>query len=96
MTVAEPVFRLDWRAAVVTGAAGGIGAAIVRSLADAGADVVVSDIDATSTTRIAAALADSGRQVLALTADVADPDSVDHLFLGAHAWRRRGARRAQH
>jgi 3-oxoacyl-[acyl-carrier protein] reductase len=89
MTAAEPAFRLDGRVAVVTGAGGGIGASIVRSLADAGADVVVSDIDAPSTRRVAATVAGSGRQVLALPADVTDPASVDHLFLGARAWRHR-------
>lgn len=37
--------RLDGRRAFVTGGAQGIGASIVRSFADAGADVVIGDVD---------------------------------------------------
>ena len=39
------LIRLDGRVAVVTGAARGLGAQIVRRLAEAGADVVAGDID---------------------------------------------------
>ena len=39
-------FRLDGKAAIVTGAAGGIGGAIVRALRDAGAKVAGVDLDA--------------------------------------------------
>ncbi|MGH8311127.1 MAG: SDR family NAD(P)-dependent oxidoreductase, partial [Steroidobacteraceae bacterium] len=38
-------FRLAGRAAIVTGAASGIGAAIAEVLAAAGARVVVADVD---------------------------------------------------
>src|SRR5947209_16275801 len=40
-----PLGRLDLRRAFVSGGAQGIGAAIVRSFAAAGADVVIGDID---------------------------------------------------
>ncbi|HKZ03843.1 MAG TPA: short-chain dehydrogenase, partial [Methylomirabilota bacterium] len=36
------LFRLDGKAAVVTGGAGGLGAAIARGLAEAGAAVAVA------------------------------------------------------
>ncbi|GAB3002853.1 SDR family oxidoreductase [Amycolatopsis acidiphila] len=39
------MFRLDNRSALVTGAGGGIGAAVARAFADAGARVLVTDID---------------------------------------------------
>src|SRR5919201_2769766 len=40
-------FRLDGKGAIVTGAAGGIGGAIVRAFRDAGAKVAGVDLDAT-------------------------------------------------
>lgn len=65
---------LDGRTALVTGAAGGIGAACAHRLAAAGATVVAVDVDGTG----AAAVADAvgGR---AVTIDLADPDRVDGL-----------------
>jgi len=51
----EPVFRLDSRKALVTGAASGIGEAIAHALARAGAAVVVADIDADKGERVAQA-----------------------------------------
>ena len=47
MTVAgtRPFGRLDGRRAFVSGGAQGIGAAIVRSFADAGAHVLIADLD---------------------------------------------------
>ena len=46
MTVAgtRPFGRLDGRRAFVSGGAQGIGAAIVRSFAEAGAHVVIADL----------------------------------------------------
>jgi 2,3-dihydro-2,3-dihydroxybenzoate dehydrogenase len=56
--------------AVVTGAAGGIGAAVVRALAADGAHVAAADLDAP-------AVAGAG---LALPCDVTDPRAVEHLL----------------
>ena len=53
-------FDLDGRVAVVTGGASGIGEATCVVLADAGAAVVVADIDETGAARTARRITDSG------------------------------------
>jgi NAD(P)-dependent dehydrogenase (short-subunit alcohol dehydrogenase family) len=71
------LLRLDGRVAVVTGAARGLGAQIVRRLAEAGADVVAGDLDLDGVTDVAGEVsAASRRRVIALRLDVSDPDSI--------------------
>ena len=65
---------LTGRRAVVTGAGGGIGAAIAARLAQAGADVVVVDRDESAAQRVASEI--GGRAVVA---DLADDDEVRAL-----------------
>ncbi len=57
---------LDGQVALITAAAGaGIGAATARVLAAAGADVVITDIDAKRTAKMADAITEAtGRKVL--------------------------------
>lgn len=67
--------RLDGRVAVVTGAAGVIGAATIRLLAERGARIVAVDRKAAE---LKAAIADlpASAQALAVTADVTQEDEV--------------------
>jgi NAD(P)-dependent dehydrogenase (short-subunit alcohol dehydrogenase family) len=73
------------RTAIVTGAAQGIGAAIASYLADAGATVVVADINAEGGAAVARKL---GEPSFSVTTDVGDPDSVAALH--AEVTRRTG------
>jgi 3-oxoacyl-[acyl-carrier protein] reductase len=50
------MFRLDGRAALVTGAGGGIGAAVAKAFAEAGAKVLVTDVDEQAAKTTAAAI----------------------------------------
>ncbi len=69
-------FRLDGKVAVVTGAARGIGAAIARAYAAAGAKVVVFDRNGDGARAVAANLPDA----LAVAGDAADPGDVARAF----------------
>ena len=61
------------RIALVTGAASGIGEAVVRQLAARGAQVLAADIDGDAATAVAMSLGD---RVQPLQVDVSDPDAV--------------------
>jgi NAD(P)-dependent dehydrogenase (short-subunit alcohol dehydrogenase family) len=61
--------------AIVTGAGSGIGAALCRALAAAGADVLCTDIDGDAAAKTAAALAGAG-SARAATLDVTDAATV--------------------
>jgi 2-dehydro-3-deoxy-L-rhamnonate dehydrogenase (NAD+) len=67
-----PYFDLTGQTAIVTGAASGIGAAIARRLAGAGASVAIADIDAAQ----AEAVANSIPGAFAVQMDVTSFDSV--------------------
>ena len=66
--------------ALVTGAAGDIGAAAAAAFARAGADVVVTDRRADALESVAEALRAAGGEVLAHPCDQTDPDAVAALF----------------
>lgn len=71
---------LSGRCAVVTGGGRGIGAAAARRLSEAGAAVVVADLDAASAAAVVASLAGPG---LAVTADLTDPGAPAALVAAA-------------
>ena len=69
----DSVFDLSGRRALVTGAAGGIGAAIARALDRAGARVAIADIDLDGAKAVAADF----REQIAVSMDVRNRASVD-------------------
>jgi len=67
---------LEGKIALVTGGSQGIGAAIARTLAAAGAHVVVAARTEAKAAEVAASIAEGGGSAEALRLDVADPASV--------------------
>lgn len=70
-------FRLDGKVAVVTGAARGIGKAIARALCEAGAEVILSDIDRLAVLAAARELEGRGFKATPMTLDVTDSPAVE-------------------
>ena len=73
-------FDIKGRSALVTGAASGIGLAYAEAMAEAGAAVSLTDVDAAGAEREAARLREMGYEVRAAHLDVSDWDSVVAAF----------------
>jgi len=71
---------ISGKVAVVTGAARGIGRASALKLADAGADVVIPDLDLAGAEKTAQEVRKKGKNSLAIQADVSKSDDVDRIF----------------
>ncbi|WP_105967922.1 SDR family oxidoreductase [Streptomyces geranii] len=71
--------RLDGRVAVVTGGAGAIGRVYGRALAEAGAAVVLADLDGERAEQAAEALASDGLRALGVRVDITDRTSAADL-----------------
>lgn len=84
--------ELTGRRAVVTGGGRGIGEAVARALARAGASVVVAARTAAEIDAVVEKLSALGHQAWAIPCDVVDPDSVDELVAAAEErWGEGGA-----
>lgn len=68
--------QLKGKTAVVTGGASGIGRATAQKLADAGAQVLIGDLNITAGEAVAAEIRAGGGQADALRLDVTDLDSI--------------------
>ena len=72
-------FDLTGRVAVVTGGVGLLGAEFCRTLAEAGAAVVVVDMNESASQETADTLTRSGYKSLAVPADITKPDSINTI-----------------
>jgi NAD(P)-dependent dehydrogenase (short-subunit alcohol dehydrogenase family) len=82
MAVAD-LFDLSGKVAVITGGAGGIGVVYADALADAGASVVLADLDAEAAARTAADLVAQGHEAIGTGVDVCSLDSAKAMAQAA-------------
>jgi 3-hydroxybutyrate dehydrogenase len=75
--------ELSGRGAVVTGGGRGIGKAVARVLAEAGAAVVVTARSTDEIEAVASELGDDGFEAHAVSCDVADPGSIQSMAAAA-------------
>ena len=74
---------LEGKVAIVTGSGRGIGAETARALAEEGARIVVTDIDAQASAESCAALTRDGFNAIGVAADVTKADDVSRLVQAA-------------
>lgn len=75
----KPLFDLNDKVAIVTGASKGIGESIARGLAEFGAKVVICSRKQESVDEVAAAMQADGLEVTAIACHVGESAQLDHL-----------------
>jgi len=76
-------FRLDGQVACVTGAGQGLGEAMAVALAQAGADLVLFELDEENASRVAESIGALGRRALPVIGDVSNPEDVARVLAAA-------------
>src|SRR5688572_17865082 len=72
-------YDLRGRTVLITGGSRGLGLALAREMAAQGGRIIICGRDPDSLERAAASLANTGAEVLAISADVTDPGSVAEM-----------------
>jgi NAD(P)-dependent dehydrogenase (short-subunit alcohol dehydrogenase family) len=75
------MLQLKDKVAVITGAAGGIGAATARIMAERGARLVLADLRLEAAERLARHIAEAGGSALALPLDLASEEAIQNVVL---------------
>ena len=83
--MADGLFDLSGRVAIITGASRGLGQYFGRALARAGADLVITSRNAQSLTPFRQEIEALGRRALPLELDVRDYNSIQQMAETAHA-----------
>ena len=76
----HPLFDLSGRVALVSGAAQGMGRSMAIALAEAGADVMITDINAQGVQATAAHITSLGRRVVPVAYDITDVAQIRAMF----------------
>ncbi len=79
------LFKLDGKVGLVTGAGQGIGRAFALALAEAGADVLVADINERSGRHVVEEIAALGRRSVFVNTDVTKPQAIETMVATAVA-----------
>jgi NAD(P)-dependent dehydrogenase (short-subunit alcohol dehydrogenase family) len=79
MPFIENLFNVEGKVALVTGAALGLGRSFAQTLAEAGADVVITDIDRDHLDETEGMLKKTGKKIIKLVADVTSPTDVARM-----------------
>ncbi|MCL4507682.1 MAG: SDR family oxidoreductase [Chloroflexi bacterium] len=76
----HPLFDLTGRVALVTGAGGGFGGAISEGFAEAGADLLITDINPDTLRRTAETVTRLGRRAVPVVGDATDPQAIRTIY----------------
>jgi NAD(P)-dependent dehydrogenase (short-subunit alcohol dehydrogenase family) len=78
--MSHPLFDLTGRVALVSGTASGLGRAMAIGFAEAGADLMLADINTQGNEATAAHVKGLGRRAVPVTCDVSDPEQIRSMF----------------
>ena len=80
---AQELFDLTDKVAIITGGAGGIGIVYAEALCEAGAAVVIADVNAQAADEAAAGLVAKGHKAVGTVVDVRSPESTEAMAQAA-------------